>query len=59
MTTPETALPNPIEPEFWVRSETEIAAGLAVLRAAPLSFHPVAAGRAGPVRPDARRGPLA
>jgi len=36
----QTALPNPIAPEFWVRPEAEIETDLAVLRAVPLSFHP-------------------
>ena len=39
MTTTDTALPNPIRPEFWVRPAPEIESDLSMLRAAPLSFH--------------------
>ncbi len=40
MTATETDLPNPISPEFWVRSEAAIDHDLAALRSAPLSYHP-------------------
>jgi len=40
MTATDTELPNPISPEFWVRTEAEIDADLAALRSLPLSFHP-------------------
>ncbi|MCH7790422.1 MAG: cytochrome P450 [Acidobacteria bacterium] len=51
--TPDVTLPNPISNQFWVRSEAEIDADLAELRARPPSFlPPVTDGDAADVDPE-------